>query len=324
MRYVLLLLFLISVGGASAQSQREIHLIHRGRSAYSIVVPAQASPVELRAAEFLQRHLKQISGCTLPIQQTDAVAGKHSITIAQSPEIAIPDAYRTRTHKGRIYIEGGSGKGCIYAVSTLLETLGVRYYSPDDVVIPQRLDVYWQNPTYSETPVNTYRNVHGRFGENPDYRDFHKLHNIEDMFAEGYYVHTFHRLIPWQDYFGTHPEYFAEMNGKRIIDQLCPSHPEVLRIIVQKLRSEMPLQPDKKVWSVSQDDNFSYCRCVHCQRIIEREQSPAGPIIQLVNAVADSFPDKIISTLAYQYSRQAPTRTCAPARTCRSCCVPSS
>lgn len=306
MRYVLLLLFLISVGGASAQSQRGTRLIHGGRSAYSIVVPAQASPVELRAAEFLQRHLKHISGCTLPIQQTDAVPGKLSITIAQSPEIAIPDAYRIYSQKGRIYIEGGSGKGCIYAVSTLLEALGVRYYSPDDVVIPQRLEVYWQNPTYSETPVNTYRNVHGRFGENPDYRDFHKLHNIEDMFAEGYYVHTFHRLIPWQDYFGTHPEYFAEMNGKRIIDQLCPSHPEVLRIIVQKLRSEMPLQPDKKVWSVSQDDNFSYCRCEHCQRIIEREQSPAGPIIQLVNAVADSFPDKIISTLAYQYSRQAP------------------
>ncbi|MBP8240552.1 MAG: hypothetical protein KAX50_11350, partial [Saprospiraceae bacterium] len=143
MRYVLLLLFLISVGGASARSQREIRLIRSGRSAYSIVVPAQASPVELRAAEFLQRHLKQISGCTLPIRQTDAVPGKHSIAIAQRPEIAIPDAYRIYSQKGRIRIEGGSGKGCIYAVSTLLEALGVRYYSPEDVVIPKRRDVYW-------------------------------------------------------------------------------------------------------------------------------------------------------------------------------------
>lgn len=304
--FFFLLLFLISPAELPAQAPSPIRLVRNGRSPYAIVIPLQASPAELRAADFLQSHLKQIAGCTLPIRRSNVAPGKHSILIAQTPELATPDAYRIRAGQGRIHIEGGSGKGCVYAVSALLEAWGVRYYSSDDVVFPQKRDLFVTTAPHSETPVNTYRNVHGRFGENPDYRDFHKLHNIEDMFAEGYYVHTFHRLVPWQEYFGTHPEYFAEMNGKRIIDQLCPSHPEVLRIIVQKLRSEIPRQPDKKVWSVSQDDNFSYCQCEHCQRIIEREQSPAGPIIQLVNAVADSFPDKIISTLAYQYSRQAP------------------
>jgi hypothetical protein len=99
------------------------------------------------------------------------------------------------------------------------------------------------------------------------------------------------------------------MNGKRIIDQICLSHPQVFELVINKLKEEMALQPDKNVWSVSQDDNFSYCQCAQCNKVIEEEQSPAGPIIRFVNRVADVFPDKIISTLAYQYSRKAPLLT---------------
>ena len=71
----------------------------------------------------------------------------------------------------------------------------------------------------------------------------------------------------------------------------------------------MAAQPDKTIWSVSQNDNFSYCQCPECLKIIEEEGSPAGPVIRFVNRVAAVFPDKTISTLAYQYSRPAPRRT---------------
>lgn len=71
----------------------------------------------------------------------------------------------------------------------------------------------------------------------------------------------------------------------------------------------MAAQPDKKYWSVSQNDNFSYCQCENCQKIIAEEKSPAGPVIRFVNEVAKHFPGKIISTLAYQYSRHAPVIT---------------
>ena len=119
-------------------------------------------------------------------------------------------------------------------------------------------------------------------------------------------MHTFGKLVPWQDYFKTHPEYFSEMNGRRNIDQLCLSNPEVLKLTIENLKKEMALQPNEKYWSVSQNDNFSYCQCEKCTKIIAEEGSPSGPIIRFVNEVATQFPDKIISTLAYQYSRKAP------------------
>jgi hypothetical protein len=151
--------------------------------------------------------------------------------------------------------------------------------------------------------------VHGRFTEDENYRDWQRIDVIQDVFADGYYVHTMNRLVPWEENFQKNPEYFALMNGKRIIDQLCLSNPEVLKIALKKLEIDMALQPGKQLWSVSQNDNFSYCQCDACKKIIAEEGSPAGPVIRFVNEVAKKFPDKIISTLAYQYSRQAPKVT---------------
>ncbi len=124
----------------------------------------------------------------------------------------------------------------------------------------------------------------------------------------GLWVHTMHRFVP-ASLIASHPEYFAERNGVRITDQLCMNHPEVLRITVDSLRAMMVRQPTAKYWSVSQLDNFNYCQCTRCHRTDSIEGSPSGSILRFVNAVADSFPDKVISTLAYQYSRKAPKVT---------------
>jgi hypothetical protein len=64
--------------------------------------------------------------------------------------------------------------------------------------------------------------------------------------------------------------------------------------------------PDAKVISVSQDDNTLHCQCDDCRAIDEEEGSASGTMIRFVNAVAEQFPDKTISTLAYQYTRRPP------------------
>ena len=46
--------------------------------------------------------------------------------------------------------------------------------------------------------------------------------------------------------------------------------------------------------------------CEHCEAINNREGSPSGSILNFVNQVAEQFPDHMISTLAYEYSRKAP------------------
>ncbi len=124
--------------------------------------------------------------------------------------------------------------------------LGIKYYSPQFVVIPQTKDIAIPELLISDASPNTYRNVHGAFINDQNYKDFHRLHDIGDMFAKGYFVHTFHRLVPWQQYFSAKFEYFALRNGISMIDQLCLSNEEVFNLVVSKLTSEMQMQTEKK------------------------------------------------------------------------------
>jgi hypothetical protein len=307
---ILSIILPLALLGCTLKSTNKIRLVIDGKSDYTIVIPENANSYEKRAAEFLQYHLKEISGVELPIIQTNPPESEHIIIISTNQEKLLDDGFEINTLENKLYINGGKGRGCIYGVSEILESFfGVKYYSPDHVKIPETKNIILPSINIAGSSPNTYRNINGDFSKHQDYKDFHRLHIIDDMFAKGYYVHTFQRLLPWAEYYHKHPEYYAYMNGKRIIDQLCLTNEDVFRIVIEKLREEMELQPDKKVWSVSQDDNFSYCQCEKCTKIIEEEGIPAGPIIRFVNRIADEFPDKIISTLAYQYSRQAPRQT---------------
>ncbi len=309
-RSLILISILIIALSCRHENSNQINLVENGKSSYSVIIPKNASPEETRAAEFLVTHISKISGCELPVIKTDEPVNENCIIISKSDEIKSPNGFSITNTEKNLVIKGGLDKGCIYAVSELLENyMGVRYYSPEYIVFPKTKDINIPIINISDSSPNDYRNVHGNFVKNQDYKDFHRLNDKSDMFADKYYVHTFNRLVPWEEYFETHPEYFAFMNNKRIIDQLCLSNPDVLQIVIEKLKKEMKLQPDKTVWSVSQSDNFSYCQCESCKKIIEEEGSASGPIIRFVNQVAKEFPDKIISTLAYQYSRKAPTKT---------------
>ena len=59
-----------------------------------------------------------------------------------------------------------------------------------------------------------------------------------------------------------------------------------------------------------QNDWGNQCQCKPCQDLATREGSQMGPVLQLVNrvaaAVGKDFPDKRVTTLAYQWSRKPP------------------
>src|SRR5690606_15363713 len=98
-----------------------------------------------------------------------------------------------------------------------------------------------------------------------------------------------------------------------------------LEIICENLKKEMVKKPDALYWSVSQNDNVNYCRCDECaaldakyaafqpeEKMLSTHSGGSysalgmGSLLTFINKVADRFPDKIISTLAYQYTRVPP------------------
>ncbi|CAD5254307.1 MULTISPECIES: DUF4838 domain-containing protein [unclassified Imperialibacter] len=301
-------------------SPEKIILADKGQTLYRIVVPSAATIDEQKAASVLQDYLLQISGAVLPIIEADRSRSRYEIVLGQNErlgELGInvnlnelgEDGFLIRTDSARLFITGGNEKGTLYGVYTFLENyLGCRMYSPKVKVVPKQATIVLDKIDDKQVPVIGFRDTHYRVTWDAEYIDWHKLdHNAKGGRPDwGMWVHTFNELVPPDVYYDEHPEYFAMVNGKRLPTQLCLTNHEVLDIAIQNLRRKIAENPDAKYWSVSQNDNRNFCTCDNCRAIDDREGSPSGSIIQFVNQVADQFPEKMISTLAYEYGRAAP------------------
>jgi hypothetical protein len=315
---------------------QDLTLATRGQpAACTIVRSAHASPSQLYAAEEFQRFTEQMTGVKLPII-TDAeplpesaiLVGdtRHTAEVLGSPvdlEALGDDGFRLRCLPPHLLILGGPVRGTLYGVYEVLEQFGgCRWYSTWHSVVPQ-LDV-WRLPALDQTqrPAFAMRepfwydmfdgDLAARNKANGNAMRLDDHHGGKVRFGGGLFVHTFNTLCPPEEFFATHPEYFSEINGQRVKDhsQLCLTHPDVLRIVTERLLARIRKDPAAKLFSVSQNDWYNFCTCAACKAIDEREASPAGTMITFVNQVAEAvekeFPEVWIETLAYQYTRRPP------------------
>jgi len=308
MKYFKSLTIILLVLSSVISAAEKIKLVENGKSKYRIVLPASASKWDSLAAKELQTNIAKISGAEIPIVSSTFPGKGTDITIGADRNIK-KDGFTIKTAGGNLEITGGPERGALNGVYTFLEKyLGCRMYSASVKVIPVKKNIALPAINIKEEPVFEYRDVHYKNAFDTDYSHWHKLYSDpESKKTWGLFVHTFSRLVPPEKYFKEHPEYFAELNGIRVADgQLCLSNPEVFKIVVEELRQRMKENPNAKIWSVSQNDNFSNCRCPECTKLDEQEGSPSGSLLNFVNRVAREFPDKTISTLAYQYTRKPP------------------
>jgi hypothetical protein len=284
-----------------------------GLSGFQIVTVSNADPITQEAAKQLQQYLSKISGTTLSIVGEGAYKNEKAIYVgrtnyAKKQNIDFnqlkEDGYIFRRFNNNFIIAGGSEKGALYGVYSLLESLGVKRYTPSYTYIPQKNEISLPKNDVEIVPFINYRTT-SYYRSGDDFADWHRLSSRD---AWGLFVHTFQVLVPPQKYGKTHPEYFSLIDGKRNpVTQLCLSNEEVFNTVVAELRKRIDKNPKAKYWSVSQNDNDKYCQCDRCTKLNEQYGGvPSGSIIWFVNKVAKEFPDKTISTLAYWYTRTAP------------------
>lgn len=315
------LLLLTAMNGRAAD-----WLFKGGKSSYRIVVAADASTSEQTAARELQEYICQMSGVQLSI--TSETEGSRRIFVGFSPKVAaltgLPkpatdDESFTYCKMGHdLLIWGGAERGTMYGVFTFLEReLGVHWLAPDCTVVPQC--ERWRLPKldHSERPAIGYRYNNYRVTRNKLAWSAHVKENmqgpVENEYGnqEGYWnCHTMGQLVPANEFYGTHPEYFSMRDGKRLSwnEQLCLSNPEVLALCKERLAKVMRENPGYRIYSLSQNDNYNFCQCPQCVAIEEQYGGHSGLIVWFVNQVADAvreeFPGKFVGTFAYQYSRK--------------------
>lgn len=305
-RTVVCFISVLCICAVSMGQTKNIHLVEKNKSQYKIILPQNSNKWDSMAAAELKKYIGEISGANLEIKNSSS--GENEILICKDANLK-PDGFIVRTQGSKIYFLSGREKGALYGVYSFLENyLGCRMYTSTVKIIPKRREVILPVIDITENPVFEERNLYYKESWNTDFSLWHKLNSAPGTQAVwGLHVHGFNELVPIGKYFKDHPEYFSEINGIRIPDgQLCLTNPDVLRIAIEELRKKMKENPSAKIWWVSQNDNYENCHCPECSKIDEAEGSPAGSMISFINKIAREFPDKIISTLAYQYSRKAP------------------
>jgi len=302
---------------SSCHQSENLILVKNSQSDYKIIVSESADTMTLKAASEFQKYVERISNFRLSILTDAHPLSKYEILIGDSKrteELIIPDdldedGYLIKTNGGKLFIVGGDAKGTLYGVYTFLEDyLGCRKYSTEFTMVPQHNTISLEFIDILHEPSFNFRELHMPFPrQDESFRDWHKLDYKEGNNEWGLFVHTFDDFIPAEKYFKTHPEYFSFLNVQRIPDgQLCLSNPEVFDLVIEGLKERIVEKPEALYWSVSQNDTYKACECEDCKKEYEEYGGYSGAMVNFVNKVATEFPDKIISTLAYQYTRTAP------------------
>jgi len=310
----------------------ELVLAENGKSDYKIVVADNASPSTKYGAQELQSFLERITGVKLPIVSDQQPKGPKEIILGENARlkelgttIDLPslgkEGYVIRTVGDNLVIVGGALRGNLYGVYGFLEDhLGCRWFAPGVDRIPKSPRLAIGAIDDRQVPVLEYREPFTFECFDGDWAARNRMNShaarLEAKHGEKMHIsslcHTFLYLVPTDKYFNEHPEYFALVKGKRQKEypQLCCTNPDVMRICTESVLKLMREQPQNIVFSVSQNDWDNHCECDKCQALAKQEESQMGPVMQLVNYVAErvekEFPDKIVETLAYQWTRKPP------------------
>ena len=228
--------------------------------------------------------------------------GGFAVKVQIDPELT-RDGYRICVcEQCGISICGGNGRGVIYGVYAFLEKYaGMRFFMPGlekmgegDIVV---------NEGFSFAPVFEMRQSDWRCGNS----------NVDWCVKNGINQRAIPKEMGGHIKYGGFVHTMESLVGVPQDKQPCLSDPAVLEKAKASVRRILENDPEVTIISVSQNDNFNYCKCEKCAAVDAEEGSHAGTLLRFVNAVAadiaEEYPHVVIDTLAYQYTRNVPSIT---------------
>lgn len=302
-----------------------MELARDGSTAWRIVLPCEPTIVEKTAARELAAHLNRVTGAAFQtIAERDAAAdGKSLIFVGRTAKAAKKDwkfdEILIAADGGNLVLAGHEKRGSLYAVySFLQDVVGVRWWTPEDTFIPKKPTlVIADDLRVSYAPQMISREMYHRSAQpaafsarmkgngslTPEYGGAVRIIN---------FVHSFYKYLPPEKYFDAHPDWYSEIDGKRKHDhaQLCLTNEEMTRELIKNVLETLRKNPDGRMIDVSQNDWRGFCTCAKCKAIDDAEESHAGTLVLMLNKVAEAvgkeFPEVLVESLAYQYTRKPP------------------
>ncbi len=317
-----------------------LELTKNGKAAFSILIPDNASTIDQKAAQLLVQALKLGTGIEFKVI-TDSQYSKGSVislgetklykATGLKPSIDLDlEGYSIDAKDGNLFLIGGSRRGSISpAIALIEEDLGGRFYSRQEGLIMPKLSSSAKIVLREYAPIFKVRTMFQSESFDRDFQLFNRVGSFTSSYdrvpdswggsiklPEEYFVHTFSLLLP-NTYFNKHPEYFALIDGKRKPQgngggaQFCLTNPDARKIVLNNVLKALKKYHSYGLFDVSANDtDHSFCQCDRCMAIQNAQGSASGPLLDLVNYIADEvakvYPDVKITTLAYIETNKPP------------------
>ena len=298
-------------------------LAENGATPYVVVIPAEPTTQETKAAEDLTLWLKEMTGATFRIVPDTEAPLETELSVGMTNRVPAEQAatvpglgdegYSISVDGQKLFLLGGKKRGPIYAVYALLEEdLGCRWYAGSESAIPQRPTLVFRPVARTKAPPLMIRDPFYKAAFDATWSLRNRTNAPSAAVPEEWggcvdyalFVHTFHTLVPPGQYFGEHPDYFMmDGNGTRNQHQLCTTNDAAVQVAAESTLRILREHPHSEVISVSKTDGGSTCLCPKCKTLDDAEGTNAAALLYLVNKVADAvekeFPEVVVSTLAY-------------------------
>jgi hypothetical protein len=309
------------------RSRSLLRLVEGGRAKAAVILPSGASPALRAAAEDLVRIVKRMSGARLPLL-SEASRARAPVRIRLGPSQASslgvsldgvgPEGYRLARVGNDLLIAGVTDGGTAHGIySVLQDCLGVRWLMPGDLweIVPERRTVSIRTQDRVVNPSFLYRVYSG--ATDARWRARNRLSCDPKHLPFYGHGHNLKNIITASRYGREHPEYFAEIAGKRFVpesdsqesSQPCFTNPDVIRITVEAARAFFDSHPERASFPLCANDNSEYCTCPGCSaldsppRVWRSEPAHSDShfyfVSQVAKEVAKSHPDRYLICYAY-------------------------
>ncbi len=273
-RLVFIALVLTLSGLAGAES---VTLVTGGRAHYTVRTPEDPDEMELKAVAELERYLARL-------------AGREALEAAETPSVTIEigdaadnDILRERASADQsgffievtpaaVRLAGTTPTATLYAVYDLLERLGCRWLMPGQIgeIVPALGTVRLETMSVVELPDFASRHLQALpRGEASD--EWALKMKLGGPTFPG--SHSWNRLVPPDEYYETHPEYYAMVDGERVPTQLCTSNPAVVAIAAQSI-IRMHEETGETWFGIGPNDGGGFCECESCRALDSGDTDP--------------------------------------------------
>lgn len=313
----------------TAPDASDFLIAENGTARAAIVIPAAATDKVKTAAEDLQKHLDTITGASIPLySDSEEPAEEYRILVGPTRQTAAlgieqPTGY---PEKEKVLLKRDGNQlvllgnddalytGTQFAVTMLLEYLGCGWFGPDELwqVVPSHPVLAIGDLDVQHTPQFRSRRTRV-LSQTPEVGVRWYLGGDSTMIGHG-----IPQIIPLDEYFDEHPEWFALVDGKRDPHseswwQYDYTNPELAKEVARKILKVFDGNPALTNYSLAANDGWEegWCECDICAAA----GNPTDQLLTLVNRVAEivekQYPDKTLSILSYHNNFFPPEKTTA-------------